>query len=105
MTQAKALCSRSLADLLNAFGYDSEAVADSLDCLGLVLTAQGDYSAAAGHFERALAAYDKTFGPRHPKIAEALDHFAALRKAAGDNADAVRLADRAAAIHAAFRTP
>jgi tetratricopeptide (TPR) repeat protein len=99
---AEALCSRSLGARLKSFGYDSEAVADSLDCLGLVSTARGAYPVAAAHFQRGLAAYEKTFGPQHPKIAETLDHFAALRKATGDTAESARLADRAAAIRAAF---
>ena len=80
-------------------------VADSLDCLGVVSTAKGAYPAAAAHFERALAAYEKAFGPQHPKIAEALEHFAALRKAMGATAESARLAKRASAIRAAFRTP
>ena len=105
LTNAQALCNRSLTDRIKSFGYDSAAVADSLDCLGLAATARGDRSAAAAHFQRALTAYEQAFGKQHPKIAETLDHFAALRKAAGDNAEAARLAERAAAIHAAFRVP
>lgn len=103
--RAESLCKRALDARLKAFGYDSEAVADSVDCLGLVSTAQGAYPAAAAHFERALAAYEKTFGPQHPKIAETLEHFAALRKATGETAESARLANRASAIRAAFRMP
>jgi hypothetical protein len=102
---AESLCKRALDARLKAFGYDSEAVADSVDCLGLVSTAQGAYPAAAAHFERALAAYEKAFGPQHPKIAETLEHFAALRKATGETAESARLAKRATAIRAAFRMP
>jgi hypothetical protein len=105
LNKAEVLCERALAARLKAFGYDSEAVADSIDCLGLVAAARGAYPAAAAHFERALAAYGNAFGPQHPKIAETLEHYAALRKATGETAESTKLANRANAIRSAFQMP
>ncbi len=99
---ARNLCQGSLDARLKAFGYDSVAVGDSLDCLAVISTAQGSYPEAEAQFKRAQAAYENAFGPEHPKIAEVIEHLAGMRKASGQAAEARHLESRAAAMRAKF---
>jgi tetratricopeptide (TPR) repeat protein len=63
-----------------------------------VFYGQGDYSAAAPLFERALAIQERALSPDHPTLAATLNNLANLRKAQKNYLAARQLLQRALAI-------
>jgi serine/threonine protein kinase len=57
-------------------GSDDSYLADSLACLGRVLSKKGDFRAAEVALEEALALRKKRLGPRSPEVAYVLDGLA-----------------------------
>ena len=51
-------------------GLDHPDVAMSLNNLGLLLQAKGDYTSAEPPYRRALAIVQKALGPDHPDVAD-----------------------------------
>ena len=49
-------------------------------------------------FKRSLAIDEKALGPDHPNVAQSLDNYAALLRATGRTAEAVKMEARAKAI-------
>jgi len=76
-----------------------------LDNLADLLTFTGEYEAALLMVERALAIYEKVFGPDHPSTARGLNNLAVLLGATGDYAAAHPLYERSLAIREKFFGP
>ena len=75
------------------FPHGHPDLANSLNNLGLLLKAQGDYGEARGYLERALAMnealYPKDRYPQgHPDLATSLNNLGALLQAQGDYGEA-----------------
>ena len=72
----------------------------SLAGLADLYRAQGDYQKAEPLYQRALAIGEKALGPDHPAIVACRQGYAARRRAAGPEAEAVKLDGRAPATQA-----
>jgi Tfp pilus assembly protein PilF len=57
-------------------GPDQPDTATSLDNLGSLLQAQGDFAGARSLLERALSIREKVLGPEHPETATTLNNLA-----------------------------
>jgi CHAT domain-containing protein/Tfp pilus assembly protein PilF len=80
-------------------------VAESLNNLGVLLQATGDYPAARSTFERALAIWEAALGPDHPDVATGLNNLAGLHRRIGDYAAARPLYERALRIRESALDP
>ena len=79
-------------------GPEHPDTARSLNNLGLVLWAQGDFAGARPLYERALAIKEKALRPEHSDTATSLNNLARLLQAQGDLVAARPLHERALAI-------
>ncbi len=70
----------------------------SLDNLARLYKAQGQYAKAEPLYGRALAIFEKSFGPEHPNVAIHLNNLAGLLSATNGLAEAEPLYRRALAI-------
>jgi CHAT domain-containing protein/tetratricopeptide (TPR) repeat protein len=90
---------QALAIREEVLGEKHPDTATSLNNLGAILQAQGDYAAAKPLHERALAIRERVLGRDHPDTATSLNNLAELLQAQG-NYDAARpLYERALAIN------
>jgi tetratricopeptide (TPR) repeat protein len=87
----------------NALGPDHPDVATSLNNLGFLYDAQGQYAQGEPLYERSLAIDEKALGPDHPKVATGLENMAALYRATERGKEAAELEQRAAEIRAIRR--
>jgi tetratricopeptide (TPR) repeat protein len=92
------LCQRALDIREKMSGPGHPDAALSLNNLGYLLYAQGDFGGARPYFERALAIRKKALGAGHPDTATSLDNLGALLQAQGDLAGARPYVERALAI-------
>ena len=81
-----------------AFGPDDVRLATSLNELGLVYDAQGNYGEAEPLYKRALPILEKALGPEHPNVAASLNNFAELYRKQGRYEAAKPLYKRALAV-------
>ena len=79
--------------------------ADLYDHLGNVEQLRGNYDAAEGWYEKALASATALHGPDHPDVAVVLNNLAAVHYARGDYDAANDLYERALAIYEAILGP
>jgi tetratricopeptide (TPR) repeat protein len=79
--------------------------ADSLEKLGQLYTANGDYLIAEQFLLRAAATYNKTLPKTHPLVlvAQGLESYAAMLRKAEPNAEAAHVERRANEIRDAVR--
>jgi CHAT domain-containing protein/tetratricopeptide (TPR) repeat protein len=96
--ETRELAERAVTIKERALGTDHPEVATSLNNLGNVLNATGDYAAARPLHERALAIREKALGPDHPDVATSLNNLAGLFWRAGDFTTARPLHERALEI-------
>jgi CHAT domain-containing protein/tetratricopeptide (TPR) repeat protein len=96
--KAQSLADRSLELRGQVLGPDHAEVADALNLLGVIGTAQNDYKRAETLLQRALAIDEKFFGAEHPATAEVLDNLAKNDNAKADYAEAERLARKGLSI-------
>ena len=82
------------------FGEQDPRFAASLNNLGLLYQAQGQYAQAEPLYERALAIAEKALGPEHPNVATSLENYAALLHKFNRDAEADKMEARAQAIRA-----
>jgi len=80
------------------YGEESLEVADGLNRLGHSSDRAGDFSAAKGFLERALAIREKALGPEVPAVAESLNNLALLYQNQGRFAEAEPLFERTLSI-------
>jgi tetratricopeptide (TPR) repeat protein len=73
----------ALAIRQKVLGPEHPDTATSLNNLGLLLQAQGDYAAARPYFEQALAIRKKALGEDHPEVATSLNNLAGLYQKMG----------------------
>jgi tetratricopeptide (TPR) repeat protein len=66
-----------------ALGPDHPDVAQSVNNLADLYSAQGRYADAEPLYKRALAIFEKALGPDHPSVASALNNLASLHKSGG----------------------
>jgi tetratricopeptide (TPR) repeat protein len=78
-----------------ALGPDHPDTAVTLDNLGKLYRAKGDYAKAEEFYLRALMIREKARGPDHPDTAMTLDNLAELYRTKGDNAKAEQFHQRA----------
>jgi tetratricopeptide (TPR) repeat protein len=95
---AAVLWRQALAVAEAHFGPDHPDTATSLNYLGYLLDAQGDFAGARPYYERALAIFEKVLGPDHPNTAMSLNNVGYLLNAQGDLAGAQPYYERALAI-------
>ena len=95
---AEALSERALEIRVKALGQDNPEVAATLNLLGLIRNARGDYGKAETLFQRAQAIDEKAFGRSHSATALVLDSLAKDLSAQGRYTDAESLAKEALAI-------
>ena len=88
---------RALAIREKLLGPDHPDTAASLDNLGMLLQAEGDFAGARPLVERALAIRERSLGPEHPDTAASLDNLGMLLQAQRNLASARPLLDRAPA--------
>lgn len=69
-------------------------LASALCTLGIVLNREGDFVEARGLHERALALYEKQFGPEDVRISRVLINLARTFQDRGENAEARRILER-----------
>jgi tetratricopeptide (TPR) repeat protein len=96
---------RALAILEAALGSEHPEVANSLENLGNVHLATGDYETAKGLYTRALAVREKVLGPEHPSVATTLVDLADVALAEHRPGDALPLARRALELREKGRVP
>ena len=65
--------------------------------MGRLLLAKGNYDAAEPLYREALAIFEKTLPPDHPRIQKTREKYASLLRAVGQDAEAEELEARAAA--------
>jgi tetratricopeptide (TPR) repeat protein len=92
------LCQRALDICEKILGPIHPDTALSLNNLGYLLYAQGDFGGARPYFERALAIREKALGADHPDTAITLNNIGGLLLAQGDHAGAWSYHERALAI-------
>lgn len=96
--QARARAERALAIRRQLLGEDHPLVAESLNNLGQLHAALGDYAGAESYLKQALLIDERVFGPSHPNVATGLNNLAEVYRAAGDDARAFPLMQRALSI-------
>ena len=64
-------------------------VADTLNSLGSVYQALGEYSKAIDYYEQSLAIRQRIFGPKHPSVAEVLNNLGCVYTTLGDYLKAI----------------
>ena len=74
----------------------------SLNNVAGFLWDQGQYAAAEPFYRRALAIYEKTLGPDHPKVALSLNNLALLLSTQGDYISAVLVFDRSLKVESTW---
>jgi tetratricopeptide (TPR) repeat protein len=89
---------RALAINEQVLGPIDPGTALSLNNLGWLLDAIGDYAAARPYYERALTIREQALGPTHHDTALSLNNLGALLRAQGDYAAARPYYERALAI-------
>ena len=82
------------------FGPGDARLVTSLASLADLYRAQGDYQKAEPLYQRALAIGERTLGPDHPTVLACRNNYAALLRATGREAEAVKLDGRAPATQA-----
>ena len=82
-------------------GAEHADVAQSLNNLGVLYHARGDYAEAEPLYQRALDLRRKALGPGHPDVAQSLENYAALLRDTGRQAAAAEVEAQAAALRAA----
>jgi tetratricopeptide (TPR) repeat protein len=95
---AQALSERALEIRVKALGQDNPEVAATLNLLGLIRNARGDYGKAETLFQRAQAIDEKAFGRSHSATALVLDSLAKNLSAQALYTDAESLAKEALVI-------
>ncbi len=83
-----------------ALGAEHPDVAQSLNNLAILHSAQGEYAAAAPLFERALRILEKTVGAEHPDFAGTLESYSRLLRKLGRDDEAAAMEARAEASRA-----
>jgi CHAT domain-containing protein/Tfp pilus assembly protein PilF len=96
--EALVIAREALAIRRRIFGEEHPAVAQSLDNLGNLLQAMGDYAGARPNLEQALAIRRKLLGEEHPDVATSLNNVGMLLQATGDYAAARPYLEQALAI-------
>jgi Tfp pilus assembly protein PilF len=96
--EAQVLCERALAIREKALGPEHPDTIRSINNLGYLLDAQGNFAGSRSHYERALAIREKTLGPEHPDTAGGLNNLGALLQAQGDAVGARLYLERALTI-------
>jgi tetratricopeptide (TPR) repeat protein len=91
---------RALAIREKALGPEHPDVATSLNNLGALYYAQGQYEKAEPLYQRALAIREKALGPEHPGVATCLKNYALLLRNTDRPQEAAALESRARAIRA-----
>lgn len=86
-------------------GASPASLAAALGGLGLVEQTLGQYDAAQGHLERALALDEQRLGPLHPDVALDLSNLGDLFRSRGDFNRVLPLYQRALAIRRAALSP
>lgn len=86
------------ADLINQYTFAFPEAARLLNQAGCYLQDHAFYAQAEPLHQRALAIYEKAYGPEHPDTARSLNNLAALYRAQGKYAQAEPLYQRALAI-------
>jgi Tfp pilus assembly protein PilF len=79
-------------------GTEHPSTATSLNNVGAVLRAQGDYAGARDYYERALAIRERVLGAEHPDTATSLNNLGYVLQDQGDYAGARGYLERALAI-------
>lgn len=79
-------------------GPEHDEVATSLFNLGQLQLAEDSPESARDSLRRCLTIREKTLGPEHPFVASTLEVYATAERALGNEADALALEERAAAI-------
>jgi len=87
-TEALVLAKESLSIRKKVLGEEHPDTATSLNNIGFLLQAQGDYAAARPFLERALEIYRKVLGDEHSHIAASLNNIGLLLHRQGDYAAA-----------------
>ena len=98
-SSARPLLNCALAIREKALGPDHPDTAGSLNNLGGLLEAQGDFAGARPYYERALAINERALGPDHPDTAMSLNNLGYLLRVQGDLAGARPYYGRALAIN------
>ncbi len=80
------------------FGPDDERVLLSLDALGTYYYTQGVFIEALPIYRRVLEIQERTLGPDHPAVAEALNDVAVIESIQGKHAEATANSERALKI-------
>jgi CHAT domain-containing protein len=93
--KAQSLAEHVLSLREKALGADHSDVAEALNLLGVICTAQSNYNRADTLLQRALAINKKAFGSDHPAVAEVTGNLAKNYNAKGNYAEAERLAGNA----------
>lgn len=96
--KALPLAHRLLAIREKALGSEHSDIAYTLNLLGTLYAAKGEYKQAEPFYKRALAIWEKTLGSEHPFIAAALNNLAEVYMKTGEDAKAEQLYQRALAI-------
>ncbi|MEM9458441.1 MAG: serine/threonine-protein kinase [Myxococcota bacterium] len=76
-------------------GGDPDQWVESLNSLGMIASARGEYEDARDYYERALAIWDKAKGTGHPKSIMLLSNLAIVRSRQGEHEDAQQHHERA----------
>ena len=98
---ARPVAQRALEIRERALGSDDPEVAASLNLLGLISAARGDFDSAEAFYRRALAIHDKGPGRDPVALAEVLDNLARSYTAKANYAEAERLATQALSMREA----
>ena len=96
---ARPLLERALEICEKTLDIDAQATSASLNNLGYLLRAQGDFAGARPHFERALAIDERVFGPDDPEVATDLNNLGSLLQSENDLIGARRCYERAFIIY------
>ncbi len=104
LDRAEAMVREAVALREAGAGADPAKLAGSLNELGLVLRAKGEYPAARSLFERALE-LRRRLGPHDPAVAQTLNDLGILRWRTGDYDGAEALLSEALAIDRAIQPP
>ena len=99
LDQGRPLVEQALAIRLQHLGDDHPDVASSLNNLGGIEHADGDYEQSAAHHEEALGIYRSLPGDRRLEIGDSLNDLALARHSQGRYEEAADLLRRALAIY------
>lgn len=105
LEESEALFREVLAIRQDAFGAESEDVADAYDDLGMVETLRGSAMRGRADLLRGLALRRRLLGEDHRDVARSLEHLATAEQALGDPALAERLARDALAMRVRLLGP